>query len=182
MKFPLFSLLFTALIISALTLNAQEITSSIPVDPDTKLITYKEVVAEKGTKAEFFNRAIEWINKQYKNPAEATKVRNPQSGIIEIIHRIELTFEEKGLTRPGGIVDYSFKLELKDGRYRYTINNFTLRQASRFPIEKWMDKNDKAYSPSCGDYLEQVDKFTRQLIESLKLGMKPPAEKKPDEW
>ena len=47
----------------------------MPVDPDTKLITYKEVVTVTGTPAELFNRAIEWINKQYKNPADATKVR-----------------------------------------------------------------------------------------------------------
>jgi len=182
MKHVFLKLPLIALVINTLTLSAQEIIPQLPIDPDTKLITYKEVVTETGTKAEFFNRAIEWINKQYKNPADATKVRNPETGLIDIIHRIELTYEEKGLTRPAGTVDYSFKIELKEGRYRYTITNFTYRQASRVPLEKWMDKKDKAYSPAWDDYLKQVDEFTRKLIESLKLGMKPPPEKKPDEW
>jgi hypothetical protein len=161
---------------------AQEAAPKMPVDEETKLITYKEVVQEAGTKLELFNRAIEWINKTYKNPADVTKVREPETGLIELIHRIELTYDEKGVTRSGGIIDYLLRIELKEGRYRYTFTNFNLKQASRVPIEKWMDKTNKAYSPSWDDYLFQVDKATRELIDSLKKGMMPPVKKKPDEW
>lgn len=154
----------------------------MPVDADTKLITYKEVVTVPGTPAELFNRAIEWVNKQYKNPADATKVRNPATGIIDIIHRIELVKDDKGLSRPAGIIDYSLKIELKEGRYRYTITSFNLKDASRQPIERWMDKKDKAYIPEWDDYLKQVNEFTLKLIESLKAGMQPPVVKKADEW
>jgi hypothetical protein len=45
-----------------------------------------------------------------------------------------------------------------------------------------MNKNDQLYSPAWDDYLKQVDDSTRKLIESLKLGMQPQAEKKPDTW
>jgi hypothetical protein len=169
-------------VLSVSSLVAQEVTSIVPVDPDTKLITYKEVVQVPGTPGELFNRAVEWINTQYKNAADATKVRNPQTGLIEIIHRIELTKDEKGLTRPAGIVDYSMKLEMKEGRYRYTITNFNYKDMSRKPIEFWMDKKDKAYTPEFDNYLKQVNDFTLKLIESLKKGMQPPAPKKPDEW
>jgi hypothetical protein len=34
------------------------------------------------------------------------------------------------------------KLELKDGRYRYSIANFTNKAVSRQPIERWMNKDD----------------------------------------
>jgi hypothetical protein len=74
------------------------------------------------------------------------------------------------------------KLEMKDGRYRYTINNFTLKTISRQPIEQWMDKNSASYMPIYDDYLKQVDDYTKKLIESLKQGMQPPAPKKPDTW
>lgn len=170
------------LLLSFVTVKAQQNTATPPVDPDTKLITYKEVVTVTGTPTELFNRAIEWVNKQYKNPTDATKVRNPATGLIEIIHRIELTRDDKGVSRPAGIVDYAMKLEIKDGRYRYTITNFNFKDVSRQPIEKWMDKKDKAYTPDWDNYLTQVDVATKKLIETLKQGMLPPAPKKTDEW
>lgn len=170
------------LLLSFVTVKAQQNTATLPVDPDTKLITYKEVVTVTGTPTELFNRAIEWVNKQYKNPTDATKVRNPATGLIEIIHRIELTRDDKGVSRPAGIVDYAMKLEIKDGRYRYTITNFNFKDVSRQPIEKWMDKKDKAYTPDWDNYLTQVDAATKKLIETLKQGMLPPAPKKTDEW
>jgi hypothetical protein len=170
------------LLISGLNLNAQEAALVVPVDPDTKLITYKEVVTVPGNPSELFNRAIEWVNKQYKNPTDATKVRNPATGLIEIIHRIELTKDEKGVMRPAGIVDYSLKIEMKEGRYRYTITNFNYKDVSRQPIEIWLNKNDKAYIPAWDNYLKQVDDASRKLIESLNKGMQPPAVIKEDTW
>lgn len=162
--------------------NIAHAQTDLPIDADTKLITYKEVVNVEGTKVELFNRAIEWVNKQYKNPTEATKVRDPQTGLIEILHRIELTFDEKGVTRSAGIVEYSMKIELKEGRYRYTITNYTYKQASRVPVEKWLDKSDKAYNPAWDNYLNQIHSFSLKLIDGLKQGMLPPAPKKVDEW
>jgi len=176
------SLITGLMALSFLVAVAQDPSVSLPVDEDTKLITYREVVQQEGTKLELFNRAIEWINKEYKNPADVTKVRNPETGLIELIHRIELTYEEKGVSRSGGIVDYTLKLELKDGRYRYTFTNFNLKQASRVPIERWLDKSDKAYTPAWDLFLSQVDEHTRKVTESLKKGMQPPAAKKADDW
>ena len=182
MKISVFIQILPVFLFAAINLRAQEVATNLPVDPDTKLVVYKEVVTIAGTPSELFNRAIEWINKQYKNPTDATKVRNPATGLIEIIHRIELTYEQDGVIRPAGIVDYSMKIELKEGRYRYTITNFTLKDISRQPIERWMNKKDKAYIPAWDSYLKQIDDATRKLIESLKQGMQPPVVKKPDEW
>jgi hypothetical protein len=172
------------LLLSLISINmySQEVASKLPVDEETKLFTYKEVVQVEGTKTELFNRAIEWINKDYKNPAQVTKVRSPESGLIELLHHFEVFYNEKGLSRSGGIVDYLLRIELKDGRYRYTISNFNLKQASRMPVEKWMDKSDKAYTPLWDSYLLQLDKSTNEIIESLKKGMLPPVKKKVDEW
>ena len=123
MKIISLTIVASALMLVGLNVKAQE-TVKLPVDPDTKLITYKEVVTVAGTPAELYNRAIEWINKQYKNPADATKVRDQASGIIEIIHRIEINRIDKGATIMVGRVDYSMKLEMKEGRFRYTITRF----------------------------------------------------------
>jgi hypothetical protein len=64
--------------------------SQVPIDEETGLITYQEVVEEEGTKQEYFNRAIGWINSYYKNPVDVTKTRDPQSGIIKGIHRFKI--------------------------------------------------------------------------------------------
>jgi len=109
-------------------------------------------------------------------------VRDQASGVIEIIHRIELKRKEQGATLTAGIVDYSMKLEMKDGRFRYTITNFNVKDISRQPLEHYMDKLDQSYIPAWDDYLKQVDDYTRKMIESLKLGMQAPAPKKPDTW
>ncbi len=182
MKIPVISIVVSALMLIGINVRAQETTFKMPVDPDTKLITYKDVVTVPGKPAELFNRAIEWINKEYKNPVDATKVRDQASGVIEIIHRIEITRIEQGATLLAGRVDYSMKLEMKEGRYRYTINNFIMRDMSRQPLEQYMDKQNQLYTPAWDDYLKQVDDFTRKLIASLKQGMQAPAEKKPDQW
>lgn len=182
MKIFVVSIIASALMLGGLNVRAQQPATRIPVDPETKLITYKEVVTVAGTPAELFNRAIEWINKQYKNPVDATKVRDQASGVIEIIHRIELTRIEKGAQLVAGRVDYEMKLEMKDGRFRYTISNFNMKDASRQPLERYMNKQDKSYIPAWDDYLKQVDDFTLKMIESMKRGMQAPAVKKPDTW
>jgi len=182
MKISLINILVSVIMLVGLSLKGQNLTVKMPVDPETKLITYKEVVTSAGTSNELYNRAIEWINKQYKNPVDATKVRDQASGVIEIIHRIELNQNVQGVTLLAGVVDYSMKLELKEGRYRYTITRFNVKDISRQPLERYMNKKDQSYVPAWDEYLKQVDYFTHKLIDSLKLGMKTPATKKPDIW
>ena len=157
--------------------------SSLPIDEETGLITYREVVKVEGTKETFFNRAIGWINKFYKNPVDVTKTRDAESGVIKGLHRFKIkNTDEDGIKSDAGVVQYRFTLELKEGRYRYTLYEFVLRQTSKVPVEKWLDKNDPQYNPAWRDYLKQVDDFAETWIESLKEGMKPEEVKKEDEW
>jgi len=159
------------------TLNAQGV--SVPVDEDTKLITYQEVVEELGDKDSFFNRSIEWINEFYSNPVDVTKTRDPQSGVIKGLHRFRIknTLDD-GTQADAGTVQYHFTLEFKEGRYRYTLSEFELRQASKVPCEKWLEKSD----PATRSYLKQLDEFAQSWVTSLKKGMMPEPEKKADDW
>lgn len=176
--------LFMAAILGIpVALLAQEGVPAMPVNPETNLITYQEVIKVDGLQKDLFNRAIEWINVNYKNPADVTKVRNPESGLIEIFHRFNLDrIDEKGNKIAAGIVVYILRLDMKDGRYRYTITDMSLKQSSRYPIERWLDKTDKAYNPNYELYLGQLDKQVKVLIESLKNGMQPGIQKKKDVW
>jgi len=176
--FKIISISMLACVFSTL-LIAQSSGSNIPVDDESGLIAYKEVVQEKGDKQEFFNRAIGWINSYYKNPVDVTKVRDPESGFIKGLHRFKIkNTDEDGNTSDAGVVQYRFLLEFKEGRYRYTITEFVLRQASKIPTEKWLEKSD----PQSKSYLKQLDKFAQTWIVELKKGMQPKVEKKDDEW
>jgi hypothetical protein len=164
-------------------LSAQNAGTSLPVNPETKRITYQEVVKVEGLQNELFTRAIDWINVFYKNPADATKVRNLQSGIIEISHNFDLhRIDEQGNKIAAGIVIYALRLELKDGRYRYTLTDMSLKQSSRFPVERWLDKTDKAYNPNYEAFLSQLDTQVKALTGSLKQAMLPGIPQKKDVW
>jgi hypothetical protein len=159
-------------------------TSGIPVDETSGLITYKEVVNEPGSQDTLFNRCSTWLHTFYANPWEATKVRDQSSGIIKIQHQFFIyDYDDKGNKKEAGLIMYNAKIEFKENRYRYVIDNFILKQAARYPIEKWLKNDAPDYNPKWAGYLEQVDSFVRdQLIKSLKEKMKPGPEIKKDEW
>ena len=65
------TLIFTALISLFIAASAQ-----VPVDEDTKLITYQEVVEMDGTPDTLYNRATKWVNGHYKNPQSVLITRD----------------------------------------------------------------------------------------------------------
>lgn len=155
---------------------------SFPLDENTKLITYREVVQLNGTQDELYIRGIDWINSYYKNPADVCRIRNRESGVIEVLHRIEIVNTKDGGKVPAGTVNYELKLEFKPGRYRYTITDLLLKQSSRFPVERWLNKDDPQYIPEWDDYMQQVDARVKEIIESIKKGMEPENVKEEEKW
>ena len=170
------------LLLSILSLSLMAQRPNFPIDEETGMITYKEVVEEEGTKQEFFNRAIGWINEYYKNPVNVTKTRDPESGLIKGLHRIKIkNTDEEGNVTDAGVVQYRFTLGLKDGRYRYILKEFSLKQGSKIPVEKWLNKDDQQYNSNWDQYLTQINDFAESWIASLKKGMQPKAKKKDDD-
>jgi hypothetical protein len=183
MKQPLIlSLIIVFCFVSLSAINVEQ-NQQLPVDQNTGLITYQDVVQTEGNKDELWNRLIGWVNTHYVNPTDATRVRNRENGLVEIVHRFRIFNEgEDGIQNDAGIILYTLKIELREGRYRYTLNNFTLRQAARFPVERWLDKSDRAYNPLWDEYLKQVDAFAISLIDSLVAGMTPEEVITEEEW
>jgi len=83
--------------------------------------------------------------------------------------------------RDAGLITYQIRIELKENKYRYTLTDFNLKAASRFPVEKWMSKTDPAYDPRWDLYLYQIDTTMQRLVSTLTEKMKPVVQKK-DEW
>lgn len=167
----------------ALTSAAQEQpASSVPVDPDTKKITYREVVNENGTPGYLYDKGIEWFRYYYVNPISVYNVQDRTNARIEGTGRIKLYyFEPDGTRREGVQIQYAIRMEFKDNRYRYTITDFLLKTASRYPLENWLNKADPSYNPQWDAYLYQIDTTMVRLVATMKEKMKPTVQKT-DEW
>jgi hypothetical protein len=176
-------LILLAFLIAGLSLTAQEEESVVPVNPETGIIQFREVVKENGTKDELFNRCIYWLNSYYKNSTRVTTIRDHQTGRIEGKHSIRIYYYAgDSVKTQAGTVDYVFNIELKPDKYRYTVTDFKLRSKTRVPIEKWLNKDDPEYNPHWDEYLQQVADFVESWSKSLKIKMKPEVKKTDDDW
>ena len=173
--------LFLLVIVNGFTQTTQY-APQMPLDPDSKKITYREVVSQDGNKDILYDRGAEWLRSYYVNPGSVTKVQDKVNGKIEGTGRLRIYYVDDNNTRiDAGIILYDLSLEFKENRYRYTLTNFTVKAESRIPVEKWLNKSDPAYNPRWDSYLYQVDTIMHSLIVNLKAGMKPKVIKK-DEW
>jgi hypothetical protein len=161
----------------------QKVPAALPVDPDTRKIMYRAVIDQEGTPAYLYDKAVQWFGYYYLNPQSVYSVQDKTNGKIEGNGRLKIYYQDEktGTRLDAGIVMYLIKLELKDNKYRYTLTDFNLKSASRFPIEKWMNKTDPAYNANWDSYLFQVDTTMQRLISTLQEKMKPTVVKK-DEW
>lgn len=181
MKSIISAIAFTLLFLGA---SAQVEKLQMPVDAQSGMITYQEVVNVAGTKDELFNRCSTWLHTFYANPWEATKVRDQSTGLIKVQHQFRVyDYGKDSLKQDAGMIIYNLKLEFKQDKYRYTIDNLTLKALSAYPIENWLDKSRPDYSEHYQTYLNQIDHYFRdELIPSLKAGMLPPKEVIEDKW
>jgi len=163
-------------------MTQEKAAAPVPVDPDSKMIMYREVVSEQGNPGYLYDKAIEWFRAYYVNPISVFTVQDRVNGKVEGTGRLKIYYFDNAGTRiDGGQVQYNIKMEFKENRYRYTLTDFLLKSASRYPLEKWLNKSDPAYNPQWESYLYQVDTTMQRLITTMKAGMKPTV-KKTDEW
>lgn len=163
--------------------SAQTPSTAMPVDPDTKLITYTEVVNMTGVSAkELYKRAHRWFHSYYKNPADVVKTKDSVNYTISGIHRLKITKDVKGVQNDAGMVSYTINVMCKEGKYKYEVTKLNWKQTSYYGIEKWMDKTNQYYDPQFESFLAQTDAFVKGLIADLKKGMNDTGEKKAKDW
>lgn len=164
--------ILAAILCLSTQMKAQE---RIPVDEETKLITYTGVVeVPKASADTLYARLEKWFRKYYKNPTEVIKNRDAAKRIIEGQHRFKITKPE-GPAKKGqepnmvdaGLVLYNISVACREERFRYEITRFIWKQTTAFPAERWMDTESKSYDPNYAGYLKQLDKFANELIADL---------------
>lgn len=182
LKTTAFLIVSSLFLMSAKAQETDEQMPSIPVNERTGLIEYSGVVHVEGTADELYTRCLAWINAFFANPQGVTRVRDSNNGIIEGLHRIRyMNLLEDGTEILSGHAQYEFKIQFRDGRYRYEITDFADRGISRVPLERWLDKEDPAHNVNTASHLRQIDDFIRGLISSLEEAMEP-EEEYIEEW
>ncbi len=167
------------LLVSTISILAQKkdepISPILPIDENTKLITYQFTIQMKGASDTLYQRAYEWAKKYYQNPSQVIKTADANKKLIECVSNIKITTPSRdGKTQvAAGYVYYNLKIETRQDRYRYTITDFNLRGAANQPIEIWFDNTKPEWSPMRYIHLQQIDDAMQQLMENLETGMEP---------
>ena len=176
-------LILLVVIFTGLNVGAQQMKPIIPIDTETNKIKFQEAISEPGTKDELFKRSIYWLNGFYKDAVRVTSIRDAETGKIEGRHRFRIYYwDDDSIKHIGGMINYTFVLEFKQDKYRYTITELILKSQTSLPIEKWLDKSDPAYNKQWDSYLEQIVDFVNNWSEDLKQKMRPEPEKVEDDW
>lgn len=179
------AILFTANLLSAQKGNEEPFkVPNIPVDKDTKLITYTKVIEVSGTKEELYKKALNWFNTYYKNPKDVIKEQNETDKKILGKHRFNFNNppDKKGSTAYAGILQYSIYVFAKDGRVKYEIKDFNLKDVSYSPVEYWLDKTSQKYSSKCDYYLLELDTKINEVIADFEKFMTSTEKKADDNW
>lgn len=158
----------------------------MPIDDETKLITYSKVVETPDVnRGDLYDRAFAWLSVYYKNPADVLREKDRDAGTMLIKARFKISnpYDKKNeVATAAGDVQYSLKLEFKEGKFRYTLTEINWKQQSYFAIEKWMDKTNQYYSPNWDYYLKQTDNNCKKIVADLEKAITTTKTVKKDEW
>ncbi len=189
MKKPIFVTVLFCLSTTAIVLAQTPANPRMPVDEATNLITYTDVVDEPGmTKDTIYSRALRWFKTFYKNPVDAIKNADAAAYKIEGGYRFTIKRPDPGSKKEpapmvdAGVVNYKINIMCKDSKFKYEITSMSWKQASYYPIERWMDTAAKNYDPNFALYLKQTDEYVKDLIKSLENYIETDPVKKKDDW
>jgi hypothetical protein len=114
-------LLSAAPAVYAQKVNTEEAVVSLPVDSETHLVAYTGVVEAPGaTQAQLYDRAYEWVVKNYGSAQRVIQMQDKESGKIIVKGRTSAYFKGHDF----GWITHTLNLYLKDGKYKYDITDF----------------------------------------------------------
>ena len=193
--------LTTVILLSTFGLFGQkqkDVTPTLPIDDETKSITYSEVVTVDSSISsnELYSRGREWFAKAYKSSTDVIQMDDKENGKIVGKALIQVYHKALGSNFRSGYINYTISLYLKDGRYKYEITNFHhtgqyVGDGNTIPdygaCEDMINTTRKtmgiSYQKTFNYYLTQLDENIKSLIIDLKATMSKKADvKKKDDW
>ena len=156
---------------------------TLPTDPETKKITFQETITLDGiTKTDLFERAKSWMVNTYKtnkfdmeNSAEGKLMHEGSSAIM-------LSYDFKYKTEYD--VPYNITIQVKEGKYRYTITDFSIFNAKngRKTAEGLEGYYAKARTNNKPEIVNQLTAEINKLTTELKTAMETGKQKDKNDW
>lgn len=105
-------------------------TNPLPLDPQTRLITYQGIVEVPGvSQADLYARASAWVAATYPTGDNVLAQQNPQAGQLLIKGQRPAVTRAlyNGVLRSSyaGVVRHTLAIYVKDGRYKYVLTDLT---------------------------------------------------------
>lgn len=184
------SILVALWVLSSASLYAQApVAPTLPVDTETKRVTYTGVVAVEGAKqSELYTRAKLWLSLTFDEAKDVIKVDEKDAGLLVIRAYTDLLLKptQTSVDPVSQEVGYTMILNFKDGRYKYTLTNHqVIVGGASFPIEKAITeqlskpKNKGVFLAQ--QYAEKVSLYAKSLTESLDVTLHKPVSGE-EEW
>lgn len=119
-------ILFIVLSLFSFTLNAQE----------SEKLSFVEIVPVEGVSSdELYNRAEIWIATAFRNPDKVTKYRNAENHQIILMPRLNFQYSKTvGKAAASGTIEYTMKINTRDGRYRVEVTDCYHNASSGFGL------------------------------------------------
>lgn len=177
LKFGIIVLLF----FTSANIFAQE-THGLPTDELTGKIYYKKVVDVSGTKDELYHRGQKWLHTFFRNASSAIRLLDQEAGVIEgrRVFKAQI-LDKKGRPSSEISIKYTFRIEMKDGKYRVLLYDFKQGGSNGKEVEAWFDDKDPKAQAIHEQVYKQINEDANKLIASLQKGMRP-KEIKHEEW
>ncbi len=170
-------LIFT---LTPLWLKAQK--PALPIDEKTGKTVYTGVVQVDGvSQADLYQRALGWFKAYFPNPTSVIKEQDVLAGKISGQHGIYIYKDLNGEQHKVGQVKYTIEVLVKDGRYKFTIDDIFRLQTPKEYAEEWLDESHQDKENRFG-YARQVHKHMGELIENLKKTMSAAAVEEKEDW
>lgn len=155
---------------------------TLPVDTETKRVTYTGVVAVEGaSQSELYTRAKLWLFLTFDEAKDVIKVDEKDAGllIIRAYTDLPVRLSQSDSEPTNREVGYTMMLNFKDGRYKYTLTNYqVILVGTSTTIEKEITaqlskpKNKGVFLAQ--QYAEKVGIYAKSLTESLSATLHKP--------
>jgi hypothetical protein len=147
--------------------------AQMPLDPESKLYTYQEVVEVEGvSKDDLYTRARTWFVKEYKSANAVLQMDDKEAGTLMGKGFFKVMFQ--GALRD---VYHTVQIDVKDDRYRYSINAFKLKFSHVYNEKDFELLTNKDFW-GISKLIEATHQETKSMINGLKNHM----QKADKEW
>ena len=135
------------------------------------IIEYKDIVTvESATADQLYSRGKLFVAQNFKSGKEVTQMNDDAGKQIVGNGTLAVTFRALGSVHPGGFVSYRLTIQCKEGKYRFTIKEFTHDGVGNLndggPLEKEGVKN--IFKKDWKGIKDQTNTKILKLISALK--------------